>query len=75
MAVPIRGGEAAVLANGIAVAISKDLTPDQLNILGNLVTLIGASLLSIAAIEQTAQEQATGESEKTSGNHRLYYSS
>jgi hypothetical protein len=41
-----------VIANAIAVAISKNLTAREENILGNLITLVGASMLSIAAIDE-----------------------
>jgi hypothetical protein len=51
-------GEAAVIANGFAVAFSKELSIDEQNIWGNIFALVGASLLTLAAINQTAQEQS-----------------
>lgn len=49
----IDSAKTVLAANAIAVAVAKGLTIDEQNILGNLLALAGASLLSSAAIEQT----------------------
>jgi hypothetical protein len=48
------GQQIAVVANAIAIAISKNLTPSEENILGNLIAQVGATLLSIAAIDEVS---------------------
>lgn len=50
------GQEVSVVANAIAVAISKNLTPTEENIIGNLITQVGATLLSIAAIDEACED-------------------
>jgi hypothetical protein len=55
----ISASEVVVIANGFAVAFSKELSIDEQNIWGNLFALIGASLLSLAAINQTLKEQSS----------------
>lgn len=52
----ISGRDIAYIATSIAVAVSKQLTVDELNILGNVVTQVGASMLSIAAVEQSRSQ-------------------
>lgn len=47
--------EISVLASIIAIAISEGKTPDELNILGNLVVAVGSIILTIAAVEQTVK--------------------
>jgi hypothetical protein len=42
-----------VAANALAAAIAEKLTADEQNIVGNLLTLVGTSLLSIAAIDES----------------------
>lgn len=44
--------EASILANAFATALCERLTVDEQNIFGNLFSLIGTSMLSIAAINQ-----------------------
>ena len=59
-----------VAANAIAVAISKGLTLEQQNILGNLMALVGASMLSMAAINQansSGSDDSSGDKKSTSG--------
>lgn len=56
-------GEASTIANAIATAISKNLTIEQQNIVGNLFALIGASMLSIAAINESLSKPAEGPSQ------------
>lgn len=46
-------GEASTIANAIATAISKELTIEGQNIWGNLLVLVGSSMLSIAAINES----------------------
>lgn len=58
-----QGQQIAIAANAIAVAIAGKLTLEEQNIIGNLLALAGASLLSVAAIGQacqTAKEAASG---------------
>lgn len=50
------GGQIAVLANAIAVTVAEGLSPEQQNIVGNLLTLVGASILSVAAIAQASSQ-------------------
>ncbi|SMC21431.1 hypothetical protein SAMN02745134_01290 [Clostridium acidisoli DSM 12555] len=44
--------ELTLLSSIIAIAISKGKSPDDINVLGNFITNLGASLLTIAAQEQ-----------------------
>lgn len=48
-----------VLTNIIAVALSKDRTPDEINVIGNFVVGIGCLMLTVAAQQQyiSAQQQ------------------
>jgi len=55
----INASEVVVIANGFAVGFAKGLSISDQNIWGNLFALIGASLLSLAAINQTISEQST----------------
>lgn len=43
----------AFLANVIASVIAQKLTPTEENVLGNLLTLIGTALTTIAAIDES----------------------
>ena len=72
-----QGLQITMLANTIAVALAKNLTPNEINILGNFITLIGTALTTIAAIEQSASgncmsvtatgSTATNNNQKNSG--------
>lgn len=42
-----------VLASVIAIGLSEGRTPDEVNVLGNLIAAIGASMLTIAAQQQS----------------------
>lgn len=41
-----------VLTNLIAVALSKDRTPDEINVIGNFIVGIGCLMLTVAAQQQ-----------------------
>lgn len=60
------GCTTAVAANTIAVALASELSISDQNILGNFLTAVGASLLTIAAVNQTNLEQA-GQTETSAG--------
>lgn len=45
----------AVISTFIALVISKDKSTDEINVLGNLIASIGATVLSIAAQKQALQ--------------------
>lgn len=45
-------------ANAITVALSKNLSADEENVLGNLLTMVGASILSLAALDQSCQAES-----------------
>lgn len=49
-----------VAANALAVALTEQLTLEEQNILGNLLALAGASMLSMAAINQANTSENTG---------------
>ena len=51
-------GEASTIANAIATAISKELTIEGQNIWGNLLVLVGSSMLSIAAINESLSNKS-----------------
>jgi uncharacterized membrane protein YidH (DUF202 family) len=55
-----------VLTNVIAVALSKDRTPDEINVLGNFIVGIGCLMLTVAAQQQyisvQQQQQQTNKS-------------
>jgi hypothetical protein len=61
------GQQIAILANAIAVALSKGLTPNEENVIGNLITQIGSTLLSIAAIDE-ANENSDAASTNSTAN-------
>lgn len=44
--------ELTLLSSIIAIAIAKGKNPDDINVLGNFITNLGASLLTIAAQQQ-----------------------
>lgn len=46
------GQKITVLATVIATALAEGLTPDEENIIGNLIMQIGTTLLTIAAIDE-----------------------
>ena len=54
-----RSSEIVIIANTIAVAIAQDLNADEENILGNLLALVGASLLSFAALDTSSSSAST----------------
>ena len=60
-------GALVVAANAISVAIAEDLNIEEQNIMGNLFALVGASLLSMAAINEANQKSGTasGSSQST----------
>lgn len=54
-------------ANAVTVALSKNLSANEENVLGNFFSLIGASLSTLAAIDQSCETQ-NGEPEQSSAN-------
>lgn len=57
-------------ANAISVALSKNLSANEENILGNLLTLIGASLLSLAALDESCgTKSSTGSQNSANSPH------
>ncbi|ADU26564.1 hypothetical protein [Ethanoligenens harbinense] len=56
--------EASILANAIATILCEHLSVQDQNILGNLLSLVATSMLSIAAINQSILE-AQSSLEKT----------
>jgi mannitol/fructose-specific phosphotransferase system IIA component (Ntr-type) len=46
-----------VFANLLAIAISKDKNSDQLNVIGNFVTAVGALILAMAAERSSCEEK------------------
>ena len=46
-----------VFANLFAIAVSKGRNSDQLNVLGNFVTAVGALLLAMAAERSSCEEK------------------
>jgi hypothetical protein len=47
--------ELSILANMVAIILSKDRTSDELNVLGNFIVALGGTLLLIAAQQQSIQ--------------------
>jgi hypothetical protein len=45
-----------LLANAIAIALTEGLSSQEKNILGNLLTLVSGSILSMAAIEEACKK-------------------
>lgn len=45
--------ELSILANIVAIGLTKNRTADEINVFGNLVTAIGSLLLTIAAQKQS----------------------
>ncbi|WP_160680436.1 hypothetical protein [Clostridium sp. C8-1-8] len=56
--------DAVILTNAIVIAISKDKTADEINVLGNFITGVGCLLLTVAAQKQFIQSDV-----KTSNNN------
>jgi hypothetical protein len=54
-----KSSEIVIIANTIAVALAQDLSSDEENILGNLFALIGASLLSFAALDSSSNSASS----------------
>ncbi|ERI95070.1 hypothetical protein HMPREF1982_00468 [Clostridiales bacterium oral taxon 876 str. F0540] len=50
--------ELAILADAIAIALAEGKSSDEINVLGNLVTAVGALLLTIAAQDQSLRDAA-----------------
>ena len=46
-------------AAAATIFISKGRTPDDLNVVGNLVVAIGSLLLTVAALDEAKKNQAT----------------
>ncbi|MBD7911457.1 hypothetical protein [Clostridium cibarium] len=46
-----------ILTNVLAVALSKDKTADEINVLGNFIVGIGCLMLTLAAQEQYIEAQ------------------
>lgn len=44
--------ELPLLSSTIAITLSKSMTSDEMNVLGNLLSAIGAELMTIAAIRE-----------------------
>lgn len=65
------GRQVTLYANALAVALSEKLSLDEQNVVGNLLTLAGASLLSIAAVNQSQKKndgtQSGGETDTAAG--------
>lgn len=47
--------ELVIVASTIAISLSKDKTNDEINVLGNLIATVGATLLTIAAQKQSIE--------------------
>jgi hypothetical protein len=60
-----KNSEIVIIANTIAVAIAQDLNADEENILGNLFALVGASLLSLAALDNSDSSTNSNSSDNT----------
>ena len=58
-------GEITMIANAIAVALAKQLTINEQNILGNILELAGADLLTMASIDEAFRESITPQSSGT----------
>ena len=49
--------ELPLLSASIAIALSKETTADELNIIGNLFAGIGAEMMTIAAIRSSKEQK------------------
>ncbi|HEX2937877.1 MAG TPA: hypothetical protein VHO66_03055 [Ruminiclostridium sp.] len=66
---PLRPGiQITLLANIIASAIAKNLTPTEENILGNLITVVGTTLTTIAALDEAEITGKESSNANQSGN-------
>jgi hypothetical protein len=62
--------------NALTMAMTKGMTPEQENVLGNLITMVGASILAKAAIDDAIRDSgekdnspsALPKTSKTSGS-------
>lgn len=52
-------------ANAITVALSKNLSADEENVLGNLLTMVGASLLSLAALDVSCEAKSSTDTQNS----------
>jgi hypothetical protein len=60
--------ELAIASALVAAAVARNLNADQINVLGNFLAAVAASLLVIAA--QLASEQSQGEAEQQGRNNK-----
>lgn len=51
----ISSKELVAIASLISISLSEGKTPDEINVLGNLIVAIGSLMLTIAAQEQSLQ--------------------
>ena len=61
-------GSLTIAANAIAVALGHNLSLEEQNIVGNLFALAGASLLSMAAINQANQSSTSDSTQSTASD-------
>lgn len=59
--------EASILANAIATLLCEHLSVQEQNILGNLLSLVATSMLSIAAINQSVLEAPSSSDQSDTG--------
>ncbi|GAA0721026.1 hypothetical protein GCM10008905_10930 [Clostridium malenominatum] len=51
----ISSKELVAIASLVSISLSEGKTPDEINVLGNLIVAIGSLMLTIAAQEQSLQ--------------------
>lgn len=61
-------GELTILANAVALILSSDRTADEVNVLGNFITAIGALMLVIAAQQASLESIQNNQQQAQSSN-------
>ena len=63
----LSGKELSILIGILSAAISEGLSADELNVLGNFITALGSSLLTVAAAEQGCNSKTDKNTENDKG--------
>ncbi|MCM0649071.1 hypothetical protein NBE98_11865 [Clostridium swellfunianum] len=61
-------GELTILANAVALILSSDRTADEVNVLGNFITAVGALMLVIAAQQASLESIQNNQQQAQSSN-------
>ena len=63
--------ELVLIAAAVGIAMSKNLTINQINSLGNFFEMLGQNMLTIAAQRQLVQNKCTHNADKSEGENEI----